>query len=125
LLFFLKAQVTPDELLQAHTDLKVMEMLAAVDEHVEALLDAVQVKARQHVDLVFPSNWDIRKAMKADLPGWMPRPQISVKGVRTMIRNPEYFRILLRQDSIRPRQGRNEESTYRACCIYIARNRNT
>jgi hypothetical protein len=50
--------------------------------HIEVLLDALELKARQDSDLGFHSNFDIKKFMRSRAPGLMPEIFEGVGGWR-------------------------------------------
>lgn len=65
--------VTADQELEAHGDLQNIEMGIAKAEHQEALLDALQLKAREDTDLIFRSDFNIRTWLKNGVrPSWVP-----------------------------------------------------
>jgi hypothetical protein len=76
-----ESEVSPEELHQAHVDVRSLEGVAGRAKAIEALLDALQLKAREDPDLIFPSNFNIRKFIppNGDKPGWMAIYQTTTK----------------------------------------------
>jgi len=56
--------VTADQELEAHSALVSIETNTANQDHMEALLDALQLKAREDTDLSFRSDFNIRTWLK-------------------------------------------------------------
>jgi len=68
-----KAKISADDLVDAHTTVMMATMADVNADLVEQLLDALELKAREDMDLTFPGSFNIRAFLKSgDRPSWVP-----------------------------------------------------
>ncbi len=79
--------------------LQSIDLQLATAEHMENLLDALQLKARKDTDPIFRSNFDIRAWLKnGDRPSWVPQPR--TRSGKVFIPNPDWVALQARIETV-------------------------